>query len=336
MFLENAWYTKAWYTKAWWLKLLLPLSWIFRALAAVRREHLQSHRESLLLPLIVIGNITVGGTGKTPASIALVRALQAAGYRPGIISRGFGAKPPVFPYLVKSDDSSSVAGDEPLVLLRNVDCPVVLDPRRRRAARWIAANTDCDVIVSDDGLQHYWLWRDVEILMIDGDRGLGNGYCLPAGPLREPPSRMQSVHHVVINGEDRHGLSQQIPSEKLSHMQLKALHWVNVQTGEQLGLDEMQGRGLYAIAGIGNPDRFFGLLGSLGYDDVRTRAFPDHHRYSLDDLAIKDGRTLVMTEKDAVKCRNLVNNDSWYLAVEPVLDDRLVKQLVDAVAKKKA
>lgn len=328
-------FVNAWYTKAWWLKFLLPVAWIFQVLAALRRARLQAVRKSLPVPVIVIGNITVGGTGKTPAAIALVRGLQAAGCRPGIISRGFGARPPVFPYRVSLEDSSAVVGDEPLVLLRNVDCPVVLDPRRRRAAKWIAGNTDCDVIVSDDGLQHYWLSRDVEILMIDGERGLGNGYCLPAGPLREPPSRIQSVDHVVINGEDRHGLSMQIPSGKLSHMRMEPLHWVNVQSGARRSLEEMRDRSVYAIAGIGNPDRFFGLLQSLGYDDVRMRAFPDHHRYSLADLTVTDGRTLVMTEKDAVKCRNLASADSWYLAVQSVLDDRLVEQVVAAVAGRK-
>ncbi len=320
---------RAWYDKAPWLRVLLPLAWLFRVLAAMRRAILLRVAGSQSLPIIVIGNITLGGTGKTPATIALVRALMAAGYRPGIVSRGYGARPPVFPYRVKPDDSSTVAGDEPLVLLRNVDVPVVLDPRRRRAAQWLAEHTDCDVIVSDDGLQHYWLRRDFEIVMVDGERGLANGFCLPAGPLREPPSRLASADHVVINGEDRHGLMPEDASPRYSRLELQAQYWVDVHTAQRRSLQDMKGRSLHAIAGIGNPQRFFGQLQALGYDDVTSRAFPDHHRYSLDDLTQNSDRTLVMTEKDAVKCHNLAGDDSWYLAVRPVLAPVLVDQVLE-------
>jgi len=323
---------KAWYDKAPWLRVLLPLAWLFRVLAALRRTVLLRVAGAQSLPIIVIGNITLGGTGKTPATIALVRALQAAGYRPGVVSRGFGARPPVFPYRVNADDSSTVAGDEPLVLLRNVDVPVVLDPRRRRAAQWLAQHTDCDVIVSDDGLQHYWLRRNFEIVMVDGERGLANGYCLPAGPLREPPSRLTSADHVVINGEDRQGLMPDAANtrynQRYSRLDMQAKHWVNVHTNKPRSLQDMKRYPLHAIAGIGNPQRFFGQLAALGYDDMTSRAFPDHHRYSIGDLTQKSGRTLVMTEKDAVKCRNLAGDDSWYLAISPVLAPELIEQVL--------
>ena len=193
---------QAWYRQAAWLKLLRPLSASFTYLAKRRRESFRSSdkRWTASVPVIVVGNISVGGTGKTPIVLAIIELLKTQGYRPGVVSRGYGANPPRYPWLVEPEQSAKQAGDEPLLIAIRGQVPVVIDPDRPAAVRDLLAHFDCDVVISDDGLQHYALARDIEIAVIDGERGLGNRRCLPEGALREPPERLSEVDFILQNG----------------------------------------------------------------------------------------------------------------------------------------
>lgn len=300
---------------------LLPLSKLMVWQVKRRLNQYQKSRQGLWqppVPVIVVGNIAVGGTGKTPLVAALVAALASRGFRPGIISRGYGAAIDTFPATVLSDDDPSLSGDEPVMLAEMTGVPVVIDPDRPAAARHLLSEHDCDVIISDDGLQHYALVRHVEIIVLDGVRWLGNGYCLPAGPLREPIDRIHSVDFVVSNGEPV------CDAKTIAYdtMQLVPAHFVNVKTGEVIELSEraVLGTHIHAVAGIGHPQRFFDLLQTLGFEGV-DYAFPDHYVYSADDFVFVDGLPVIMTSKDAIKCRDFARNDWWYLAVDATLPD---------------
>jgi tetraacyldisaccharide 4'-kinase len=305
----------AWYGGARWLVVLRPLSWLFRMLAARRRRRLiarQSVNWRPPVPVIVVGNISVGGTGKTPLVISLLEKLRESGYRPGVVSRGYGAKPRSFPFLVTPESGGVEAGDEALLISQRTACPVVIDADRVGAARELLKR-DVDVIVSDDGLQHYRLARDVEIIVVDGQRGLGNGRCLPEGPLREPPSRLAEADLVVVNGS-----GDVLPGVGALEMQLKPAEWVRLSDGKTLDLEAWRAEHpgpVRAFAGTGNPKRFFDTLRQLGITSVEERSFPDHWAYSAADLACAPGETLVMTEKDAVKCRGFAPDDCWFLRV---------------------
>jgi len=321
---------RAWYEGAAWLYLLRPLSLLFEGLVAIRRRRLCATQCALPVPVVVVGNIAVGGTGKTPAVMALIEALQDAGLRPAVVSRGYGGRAPYQPYSVTDDDDPALCGDEALLIRRRGACPVVVDRQRDRAAQWLLTHTDCNVIVSDDGLQHYRLWRSFELVLIDGARGLGNGWCLPAGPLREPPQRLQQVDHVLINGDDQRAVSRLCAAGRYSQMQLLPECWINLQDGAQVAVDALplQGRRLQAMAGIGHPQRFFGLVGSLGYDIAACHHFGDHHRYRAEDLPLDDNAVLVMTEKDAVKCAQWATAQCWYLRVRAVPAPELLQLVV--------
>lgn len=319
----------AWYEGRWWLWLLWPLSLLFRGLAALRRRILQGRAVRLPVPVVVVGNISLGGTGKTPMIIAAVAYLQSLGLRPGIVSRGYGGQAPHYPYEVAADSPVAHCGDEPLLLAQACQCPVAVDRDRVAAARWLVATRGCDIILSDDGLQHYRLARDLEIVLLDGSRGLGNGLCLPAGPLREPPQRLLQTDCVVTNGPLQQSLPVAATAQETS---LRAVAWCNLASGERLDLAvrpwpfETPAGTIPAITGIGNPQRFFDSLAQLGLT-VEGRAFPDHHAFVASDLAFARGGPLLMTAKDAVKCQAFAEPAWWYLEVAMTLPPALQQQL---------
>ncbi|MDD9957785.1 MAG: tetraacyldisaccharide 4'-kinase [Gammaproteobacteria bacterium] len=295
---------QAWYKKAGWLILLWPLGTLVQLLAAIRRA-LQSvpiRPDKVSVPVVVIGNIAVGGTGKTPLVIALINYLKQQGYKPGVISRGYGGKGASYPMLIDAIASPRIAGDEAVLIARQCDCPVVIDPDRNSALQYLASKAPVDVVLSDDGLQHYKLYRDIEIAVIDGQRMFGNGFCLPAGPLREPVKRLDSVDFVVINGANASAeLRNFIPVK----MEPKFL--INMLTNEKRpfsGAPFKMGNTLQAVSGIGNPQRFYDSLAKLPYP-IKQYSFPDHHPFTVEDFdqaAIDEHHPVVMTEKDAVKC----------------------------------
>lgn len=316
----------AWYRGDWWLWFLRPIELLFRTAAAVRRGlyrngFLKTFRAEK--PVVVIGNITVGGTGKTPVVIALVEALQQSGIRPGVVSRGYGATGNIFPHKVTANSEATQCGDEPLLIYRRTGVPCVVSPDRAEAVSALLEQTEVDIVLSDDGLQHYALQRDLEIVLIDGQRGLGNGFCLPAGPLREPPSRLHSVDAVLYrNGTD--------PATSVSYRQDV---WVNLHTGEQRPLQAFSNsEKLTAIAGIGQPEQFFSALQELGIK-ADTRTFPDHHHYCAADFTWTGGRPILMTEKDAVKCAPLTGSEAWYLRISAQLPGAVIDQVASLAGR---
>ncbi len=335
-----------WYQGARWLHLLRPLAWLFRTVAQRRRRRYLAQKEQLWrppVPVVIIGNITLGGTGKSPLAATLVRQLREQGWRPGIVSRGYGGRAPHYPMLVSVESDPAESGDEPLMLARQCGCPVVVDPIRVNAARHLLAQTDCNLILSDDGLQHYALRRDVEIVVLDGRRGLGNGWCLPAGPLREPPERLATVDLIVTNGKLETALPP-LGAEDVSdgreagsglpatwEMQLQPTALVALDDGRELPVAALAGQRVHAVAGIGNPERFFRTLEGLGLQ-VIPHAFADHHRYNRQDLTFADALPILMTEKDAVKCRAIATNHMYALRVEATLDPAFFHRLESLLA----
>ena len=318
----SKWIESLWYEDTPAVYLLAPLSWLYRLVIMLRRACyrlgvIQRHR--LHKPVIVVGNIMVGGTGKTPLVIWIVEWLQRQGYRPGVISRGYGATAAHWPQIVECDSDPSLVGDEPLLIFRRTICPVVVDPVRTRAGRVLLDRSECDIIISDDGLQHYALERDIEIVVVDGERRFGNRRCLPAGPLREPLQRLQPVDLIVCNGSGR--------GDELS-MQLEGAVAVNLEDRSQRSLQSFSRRPLHALAGIGNPQRFLDHLArfDLQFD---CRVFPDHHDYQPDDILFEDDAPVLMTEKDAVKCLAFADKRHWYVPVTARLDDRFGDRLLD-------
>lgn len=303
----------------WWLRpslpsrLLAPAAGLFAGLAAVRRRAyarrwLRVHR--LPVPVVVVGNVFVGGTGKTPLVVQLAEQLRARGWRPGIVTRGYGGGARTWPLAVAPDSTAAEAGDEAVLLARRSGCPVYAGPDRVAAARALLAQTDCDVLVLDDGLQYYRLARDAEIVVIDGARGMGNGRCLPAGPLREPVSRLGEADLVLTNGPRARGT----PGFDLQGETLMAVSGLAQQP-----LAALAGCRVHAVAGIGHPERFFAQLERSGLRVIR-HPFPDHHAFRGPELRFDDALPIIMTEKDAVKCREIAPSGSWYLAVSAVLD----------------
>ena len=295
--------------------LIRPLAWGFCAIALLRRWLYRAGilpRQQLGVPVIVVGNITVGGTGKTPLVIWLTRKLREAGYRPGIVSRGYGGRSRLWPQRVSADSDPDQVGDEPVLLARQTRCPIMVAPDRVAAARALLKSHYCDVIVTDDGLQHYRLARFIEIAVVDGKRRFGNGACLPVGPLREPRSRLATVDYVVSNGPAR--------SNEYA-MTLKPGRAINLSDPDvTCALTSFRGSTLHAVAGIGYPERFFALLRSAGIA-VIEHPFADHHRFSAAELDFGDELPILMTEKDAVKCQALSGFRCWYLPVQAVIDD---------------
>ena len=309
-----------------WL-LLLPLSWLYGLVSGVIRL---SYRLGIKkawrapVPVAVVGNLTAGGNGKTPVAIWLVEQLQQHGIKAGVVSRGYGGKAAHYPLLLTSDTTPDDAGDEPVLIYQRTGVPVAVSPSRSDAVQALLAAHDLQIIITDDGLQHYRLARDVEIVVIDGVRRFGNGWWLPAGPMRERASRLKSVDAVIVNGG--------VPRAGEIPMQLRPGMAVNLKTGEKRSVSLLSD--VVAMAGIGHPPRFFATLESCGVQPVKTVALGDHQALSAADVQAIATRkqTLVMTEKDAVKCRAFAEENWWYLPVDAVFDDeqapRLIQKLV--------
>ncbi|MBL4647987.1 MAG: tetraacyldisaccharide 4'-kinase [Gammaproteobacteria bacterium] len=317
----------SWYHIRWWNYLLLPFSWCFQGIVYCRRllyRYQCISVNKISAPVIIVGNITVGGTGKTPLVIYLANYLQQQGYRPGIISRGYGSKV-MQPQYVNQQSSASEVGDEPVLIVQHVDCPLVVSPNRVAAAQTLLRHHHCDIIISDDGLQHYALARDIEIAVIDGQRRLGNGFCLPTGPLREGKQRLAQVDFVVCNG------NQVEPGEYM--MQFMPQYFHNMKNSSQQALKAWQGKTVHAVAGVGNPSRFFTGLRELGLIIIE-HPFADHHPFSVNDLFFPDDLPIVMTEKDAVKCRDFVDVRMWCLPVVAHLDKVFTQKLLEKISSK--
>jgi len=314
---------QTWYQSHLALRLypLIPLSWLFCSLVSLRRWHYrQGDRvKKLPVPVIIVGNITVGGTGKTPMVLWLARYLQQQGYRPGIISRGYGGQSHAYPLQVYADSDPLLCGDEPILMAQANICPLAIAPKRVEAAQLLLANTDCNILISDDGLQHYALARDIEIVLLDAQRGVGNGWCLPAGPLREAVARLDNVDFCLSKGDADHGFA-------IIPQPLQSLHSQSSYTPPQ------SGDSIHAIAGIANPDAFFKQLRKAGFQ-VIEHAFTDHHNYQADDLNYSD-YPLIMTEKDGVKCRrfqSLQSKSVWFMPIQAQPNRVFIQQLTQCL-----
>lgn len=304
----------AWYKGHPALVLLRPLECLYRRVVNHKRARFLAGQGDIYtapVPVVVVGNITIGGTGKTPLILWMIDHCRTRGLRVGVVSRGYGAKPPSLPWRVLPQQPAEHAGDEPLLIVNRTGVPLMIDPDRSQAVRALLAEEPLDLILSDDGLQHYRLNRDLELVLIDAVRRLGNRRCLPAGPLREPFERLQSVDALLYNGamtdrEDGFGF------------QLKPSALVNLLNGERRPVDHFPpGQQVHAVAGIGNPQRFFNTLEGLHWRPV-PHAFADHAVFNAQALSFTPALPVVMTEKDAVKCASFAAPDWWYLTVEAV------------------
>jgi tetraacyldisaccharide 4'-kinase len=315
------WVERVWYGHSLWRWVLWPLSLLYRLFVThKRRRWLAKPRQSYHanVPLIVVGNLSVGGTGKTPLVLKLIDMARDLGLAPGVISRGYGGNAPAYPCAVEDYPEAAIVGDEPLLIWRRSRCPVVVAPRRAEAAALLISRFSPDIIFSDDGLQHYALGRDFEIVVVDGKRQFGNTLCLPAGPLREPLERLRSVDLVVGNGCAVAGSPY--------FFRIAAGQFVALGDGKRQDGSAWIGTGCVAVAGIGNPERFFQTLRELGLA-IEPHAFPDHYQFSREDFSAFAGRPVLMTEKDAVKCGGLGLNNAWYLEVEAQMNPALTQAM---------
>lgn len=311
---------RAWYRGSRWLTLLAPLEALYRQIVVRRQEAYREGRREVWqppVPVVVVGNLSVGGTGKSPLVAWLVRWLTDNGWRPGIVSRGYGGKAPSYPLAVTSQTSVALSGDEPLMLAQQTGAPLAVDPDRPRAARWLIEHSRCNILIADDGLQHYALGRSLELVVVDGVRGFGNRHCLPRGPLREPLQRLADADALIGNGGTASLASTDGEGVPRFSMTLVPTAWRHLVSGERypveqppFGLD----RPVAALAGIGHPQRFFDTLEALGVPHEGI-AFGDHHQFSVADLPAAP-RVVVMTAKDAVKCTGFADDRCWVLDVE--------------------
>ncbi len=316
-----------WYDGSWFYRLLLPLSWLYCGLSRLRRivYRIGLRRSTALgCRVVVIGNLVAGGSGKTPLVIALAKTLQNHGLRVGILCSGYHGRSKHWPVAVRADSDPVEVGDEAVLIAQKTGLPVMAGPRRVDAGKALLRETPCDVLLCDDGLQHYALRRDIEIVVIDAERGYGNGACLPAGPLREPHERVQTADAVVALGGPFAGAT-------------TVMHYVGSETCKLLDpqhcyrLDAFAGQVVHAVAGIGYPQRFFRQLLDAGLS-LEAHAFDDHHLFTPQDLAFAGGGPVLMTEKDAVKCRPFARPDWWVVPVEVQLDGAFEAWLVDALS----
>lgn len=321
------WVETLWYRESGWAYLLFPLSLLFAAAAKLRRF---LYRKGIFKvfrlekPVIVVGNLSVGGTGKTPLVVWIAEFLKENGYHPGIVSRGYGGRAKIWPQWVTPESDPLLVGDEALLIAYRTRCPVAVGPKRVEAAKMVLDAAGCDIVVSDDGLQHYALGREVEIVVIDGVRRFGNGFCLPAGPLREPAARLGEADLVVCNGAARDGeFSMTLEGEAAE----------SLAGGKVRKLAEFTGE-IHAVAGIGNPGRFFEHLRRFGLR-FDTRIFPDHYVYKRLDVRFDDAHPVLMTEKDAVKCRRFADDRLWCVPVKAGLDERFGEKLLTLLKEMK-
>ncbi|HEY0843155.1 tetraacyldisaccharide 4'-kinase [Methylotenera sp.] len=328
------WLQKQWLTFTPWHLLLLPISWLFLLITAFRRVlykcgFLKSHR--LAAPVVVVGNINVGGAGKTPVVIWLAEQLKQAGYKPGVISRGYGSDL-VGVASVSPTSNPNAVGDEPVLIAIRTACPVFVGARRVEAGlALLKAHPECDILISDDGLQHYALQRDVELVVVDGAKGFGNSALLPAGPLREPKSRLKTVDAVVSNGLATN--LKTLVTPPVIAMQLKATSFYNLINRQSLATPaDFIEKTVAAIAGIGNPDRFFNQLSAMGLN-FKRKAYNDHYQYSAQDFQNLETDIVIMTEKDAVKCTSFAQPNFWVLPVSAEIDAQLMAVILNKLDK---
>jgi tetraacyldisaccharide 4'-kinase len=329
--LSQSWWFKRWYGKPGELLWLLPLEWLFRGLAAARKGCFQYRifrGWRAPVPVIVVGNITVGGVGKTPLVVFLVEYLCGQGYTPGVVSRGYGSNPGRYPYRLTKHSTASQAGDEPLLIFKRTACPCVIGPNRPAAVKKLLAESECDIVISDDGLQHYALERDIELVIVDAERLFGNTHCLPVGPMREPITRLQEADFVIRNGgSDAHD------------MNILPGNWINLASGKQQAMLPLQeGMSVNAVCGIGNPQRFFSTLASMGLS-FEPHSFADHYPFTAADLDYRqegsdDQGLVLMTEKDAVKCLSFATENMWYLSIDAVITHTLCAELLAKIKLK--
>lgn len=315
---------RAWLNRSPWLLCLWPLSVVFGILSALRRWLYRNgifQHTKLPIPVIVVGNLSVGGNGKTPVVLALAKFLQAQGKRPGIVSRGYGGKCKTFPHLVTAEDKASYVGDEPKLLSELSQCPVVIDPIRARGGERLLAQ--CDVLICDDGLQHYALARDIEIVVMD-ERGLGNGQLLPSGPLREGPWRLNTVDYSILNCAAPQRCANRFKCDVRMTLQPRPIQPI-------LADGQVPERFALAIAGIGHPQRFFTTLEDIRIEFEAQRAFADHHAYTENDLPTD--KSIIMTQKDAIKCTDFAGKNWCYLPVEATFDNDFLLRIVHDIEK---
>jgi tetraacyldisaccharide 4'-kinase len=320
------WLNRVWYERSaprWWL---VPLSLLYGTVTGSRRFlYARRLRKStrLPVPVVVVGNLSVGGTGKTPLVCWLVARLKERGFKPGVVTRGYGGTSGGV-RLVEASDDPHVVGDESVLLARRTGVPLAVG-RDRPAAGLLLVNAGCDVIVSDDGLQHYALARDCEIVVIDGDRLFGNGWLLPAGPLRETRGRMEAADAIVVNG------GRALVDDALS-MRLEAKSAMRLVGGATQSLEDFEPGPVHAVAGIGNPERFFNMLRAHGIE-VLGHPLPDHAHIQAPDIFFADGRPVLMTEKDAVKCAQIAGTQHWYVPVSASFDAAESAVILDIVTR---
>ena len=323
----RAWIDRLWYTQThlFLRNLLRPLAWVYKNMMSLRRYLYQKNffkSTRFSIPVIVVGNITVGGTGKTQLVIALAALLKEEGYHLGIVSRGYGGSATHTPTLVSPESLPDLVGDEPILIAMRTECPLVVAKDRVEAVRFLLKNASCDIILSDDGLQHYALARAIEIAVLNGKRRLGNGLCLPAGPLREASQRLNEVDFVVCLGEAN-------PGEYTMESMVEG--FFDIMGRERYEASYFKGKKIHAVAGIAHPERFFQTLDSLGLAYI-PHPFPDHHAFVKQDFAFCDAHSIIiMTEKDAVKCRAFLNEGAFFLKVSVKIEASFKERLLDRV-----
>ena len=322
------WFQDSWYKEMYISSAFMPISMLYDDVRRVRLFFYKIgifKKTRLSVPVIIVGNITVGGTGKTPVILWLARFLREQGYKPGIVSRGYGGNSETWPQWVDDKSKAEQVGDEAVLISKRTDCPMVVGPDRVKAGQMLLDKADCDVIISDDGLQHYALERDIEIAVVDGERRFGNGYLLPCGPLREPITRLNTVDLVLVNGvaEEENEFSMTIDGDVA----------INLLSKEEKLLTDFNFIPSHALAGIGNPKRFFDLLErkSIAMD---CHAFPDHHQFTKEDISFEDDKPILMTEKDAVKCFAFASEKHWYVPVKAQPQQQFVDKLLSLIKEK--
>jgi len=322
---------RIWYGRGIFARLLAPAAAVFGAVAGVRRWLYRNDwlpRTRLQLPVVVVGNIAVGGTGKTPLTVGLAHGLRTRGLRAGIVCRSYRGSA-TGPAEVTAASDPAECGDEAVLLARLSGAPVWSGPLRVATARaLIAAHPGCDLLLVDDGLQHYALDRDFEIAVVDAHRGLGNARLLPAGPLREPASRLDSVDAVVLNGSGTASPALKPPAFAMSLVGDRFVAVNDAARSETAAY--FAGRRVVAVAGIGNPGRFFDHLRALGLQ-FEAHAFPDHHPFAREELAFPHADAIVMTEKDGIKCRGFDDARMWELPVHAQVPDELIASIAERV-----
>ncbi|MFW5426673.1 MAG: tetraacyldisaccharide 4'-kinase [Methylophagaceae bacterium] len=314
------WLLTSWYQPHPIRWLLWPLSALYCCIIWCRKQAYRFglfKQHKISVPVIVVGNISVGGTGKTPCVIWLAKQLKQAGFRPGIISRGYGSQAKSYPQNVTPTSDPILVGDEPVIISRHTQCPMAISPNRVEAAEYLLHHYNCTIIIADDGLQHTALERDIEIVVVDSERLFGNGLCLPAGPLREPLSRLKTVDFIVYNG----GCSNEF---NMTLTQGNAINLLDPSITKTLA--DFSSQTVHAVAGIGNPKRFFKQLSASGLT-IHSHPFSDHHNFQQQDLAFGDDTTILMTEKDAVKCQTFATENIWFIPIEATISGKLEQQI---------